>query len=72
MLSRRSAKAIADTYQQRFTGYALSGNSTASGTKFDYRADELYDFLYAYDFDSWLLNAIKKSHVGTSGAWWNS
>jgi hypothetical protein len=51
MISRRSAKAIAEAYNETF--------SEALGEKYRLYADQLYDFLYLNDFDPWLLNSVR-------------
>src|SRR4051794_11275347 len=57
MIGRASAKAIADAYHARFTGYSSGHRSTSSS--FTYYKTSLYDFLYVANFDGWLLNAIR-------------
>ena len=56
MISRTSAKAIAEAYHQKFKGKrpGLRGRSI-----FVLHVDALYDFLYVNNFDAWFLNAAK-------------
>lgn len=56
MISRRAAAAIAQAYFERFTYYNAGSGRIESKV---YR-DDLYDFLYENDFDSWFLNCVKK------------
>jgi hypothetical protein len=51
MISRKSAKTIADTYHKHFT----NGDRRPG---FHYKRDSLYDFLYINNFEVWLLNAF--------------
>jgi hypothetical protein len=55
MISRKSAKLIAQAYKVAYSYY--------SGTKpryFHFERDELHDFLYEEDYEAWFLNQIKK------------
>jgi len=55
MISRTSAKAIADAYHSRYTFTPRHSSSSS----FKYYRDTLYDFLYVNGFEAWLLNAFK-------------
>lgn len=57
MISRRSAKLIADLYEGKFTStkYSDWGDPT---TKVHY--NKLYDFLYENNYPAWLCNMAKK------------
>ncbi len=58
MISRESAKTIADAYHAVFTSYRYSTSTRVSGSTFTLHRDSLYDFLYLHDFDGWIMNAI--------------
>ncbi len=53
MISRLSAKSIADAYYSHFT-YQIREEVIT------YNRDALYDFLFVNNFDAWLLYAIKR------------
>lgn len=57
MISRLSAKSIADAYYINFTedlGIGVIG----------FQRDALFDFLFVNNFDNWLLNEIKEIPIG--------
>jgi len=56
MISRASAKAIAEAYHERFTSHS---RSSRGGSIFELHVDALYDFLYVNNFDAWFLNGAK-------------
>ena len=59
MISRESAKAIADAYHAKFTGTYRRSFNARSYHEFKYNSALLYDFLYVSEFDGWLLNSVK-------------
>jgi hypothetical protein len=56
MISRRSTIAIADAYHAHFTSIF---HYSSSHSEFKYKREELYDFLFANNFDAWILNAFR-------------
>lgn len=62
MISRASAKAIADAYHSSFTSWSHPYGSRRSSAQFKFHGDELYDFLYVNNFDAWFLNAAKGTY----------
>ena len=56
MISRKSAKAIAEAYHAHFTYYSHSSSYSRARSEFHFSRDSLYDFLYENSFDAWLLN----------------
>ncbi len=60
MISRKTAKAIGEIYQTRYTATtsSSSGSYKTIGGVTLYK-DLLYDFLYENDYDAWFCNAIK-------------
>lgn len=57
MISRRSAKAIADAYAEAYVHVSSAGPGHSA--KVTYYVDELYDFLFLNDFDGWFMNKFK-------------
>lgn len=59
MLSRKTAKTLAEVFHARFEGRERV--DTLQGWKTFYRLgkDWLYDFLYEHDYDAWFLNSAK-------------
>jgi hypothetical protein len=55
VISRRSTIAIAEAYDACFTDYSAAGKRAISTILMD----PLYDFLYANNFNAWLLNAFR-------------
>ena len=63
MISRKSAKLIADAYKTAFSyTYSSSTSSYSSSSTFCFKRDELYEFLYEEDYEAWFLNLIKGMH----------
>lgn len=59
MISRRSSIALGEAYRAHFhISYRLAGDWT---TKLD--QEGLYDFLYANNFDAWLMNGFRKISI---------
>lgn len=56
MISRKSTKAIADSYYSHYTFNPSRGSRHYSKV---YK-EQLYDFLFINDFEPWLLNAVNK------------
>jgi hypothetical protein len=57
MISRKSTITIADAYYFHFRSFHRSSISHTSN--YSISRELLYDFLYANDFEAWLLNAFK-------------
>lgn len=59
MLSRKTAKTLAEVFHAKFEGRERV--DTLQGWKTFYRLgkDWLYDFLYEHDYDAWFLNSAK-------------
>ena len=59
MLSRKTAKTLAEVFHAKFEGRERV--DTLQGWKTLYRLgkDWLYDFLYEHDYDAWFLNSAK-------------
>jgi hypothetical protein len=64
MISRRTAKQIAELYAGKFSG--TRGDSNIS---YVYQ-DNLYDFLYEFDHEAWFCNAAKSVHYGRNLKEW--
>jgi hypothetical protein len=61
MISRRTTKIIASTYNSLFSSHTRS--STTSGSRYHLLDTKLYDFLYIRDYDPWFLNSIRHSRL---------
>jgi hypothetical protein len=59
MLSRKTAKTLADLFHERFKGSKTISTIKGPQKYFLLRRNELYDFLYERDYDAWFLNAAK-------------
>lgn len=61
MISRKSAKLIADAYHDDYH-YSSSHQSINHKTYYNHyvRIEQLHDFLYEHDYDAWFLNLIKQ------------
>lgn len=57
MISRRSAKLIADAYKEV---YIYLSTNRYGNREVTYYRDNLYDFLYLNNFDGWFMNKMKK------------
>lgn len=65
MISRKSAKLIAEAYESAFTRYSLSTRNYARSStyKYEFKREQLYDFLYENEYEAWFLNLIKGLRV---------
>lgn len=60
MISRRSALALAELFHLKFTRWVRTSTTPGSRTGFHSpKNDELYDFLYENEYDTWLCNCAK-------------
>src|SRR3989442_1400028 len=59
MISRRSAKTIADAYHECFTYYSTRTRHS-SPIEFHFNGDSLYDFLYVNNFEQSVLDAVRQ------------
>ena len=60
MLSRRTARAIAEVYAERFTDTARrSGTVTGGWTTFGVREEEIYDFFFDRSYPKWLCDNMQ-------------
>jgi len=60
MISRRTALAIAEAYESRFTRPAAGIHSQQHSPVWEVQYSELYDFLYANEYSSWFCNSAKR------------
>lgn len=61
MISRRTAKIIAELYETRFRKYH-SGRRLSSGY-FTMNIDAIYDYLFENDYPAWFCNAVKSTYT---------
>lgn len=61
MTSRRTAKAIAEAFEERFTHRRHISGRYSSRSRFQtfVSSDELYDFLFVNDYSAWFCNLAK-------------
>lgn len=62
MISRRTATAIGNAYQNKFTHWN-SSTSQYSGGYYTFYGDSLYEFLFNHDFQAWFCNCAKNIKV---------
>src|ERR1700674_234553 len=68
MISRKSARLLAEAYTYAF-GTVTRGTSAGGHAFRDYqlRAEELNDFLFDEEYDSWFLQIFKTSNISSDG-----
>jgi hypothetical protein len=61
MISRKSAKLLAEAYNKDFSTYKRSYDSFNQRRDYYHlNHEQLYDYLYENDYEAWFLNSIKK------------
>jgi hypothetical protein len=62
MISRRTALAIGQAYQQQFSRTRYTVGPGGSSSRTTVREDALYDFLFTLDYEPWFMNMVRRLH----------
>lgn len=64
MISRRTALILSEVYAKNFySSYTTRIGGMSSKKRYRVDVDELYDFLYSYNYPAWFCNLAKKQGV---------
>lgn len=63
MISRRTAKALAELYNYRFRNSEFVKNPYGGFYSYKVKTGEFYDYLYENDYEAWFCNLAKNLPV---------